>query len=276
MPLDATNMPFRRSAAFENNDSSFPESADTKWDTSLKAESILLEEFNYISITAYQLKEGRASLFNIYLIIIGITTTALGTIATLYSSLQPVIGSQTIPDGGSTLTEPVHGQNYDVLALAITLLAVISLLSSIFFLRFIHISKKYKDCLIAIEKIKEFYKVQFALEMPSLKTAFHWNSDTIPTLGGIGSFMFLAGSLTVAIGVLSIGIGIILALNVFFNIHQPKFFIDGIYVQATTTIIVTVVSIIWLFGHGIYYYKSLIRASKKKGKLKKQAAIKPH
>ena len=108
MPLDATNMPFRRSAAFENNDSSFPESADTKWDTSLKAESILLEEFNYISITAYQLKEGRASLFNIYLIIIGITTTALGTIATLYSSLQPVIGSQTIPYGGSTLTEPVH------------------------------------------------------------------------------------------------------------------------------------------------------------------------
>lgn len=93
MPLDATNMPFRRSAAFENKDSSFSESAGTRWDTTLKAESILLEEFNYVSVTAYQLKEGRANLFNIYLIIIGITATALGTIATLYPSLQPVLGS---------------------------------------------------------------------------------------------------------------------------------------------------------------------------------------
>lgn len=263
MPLDATNMPFRRSAAFENNDSSFAESAGTKWDTSLKAESILLEEYNYISLTAYQLKDGRASLFNIYLIIIGITATALGTIATLYPSLQPVIGSQTIPFANGTRIETVYGQNYDILSLAITLLVVISLLSSIFFLRFIHISKKYKDCLIAIEKIKEFYKMQFALEMPSLKTAFHWNSDTIPTLGGIGSFMSLVGSLIVVIGVISIILAITLALNVFFNIHQSKFFIGGIYVQATTLIVGIIVFFIWIFLHGIYYYKSLISPSKK-------------
>jgi hypothetical protein len=105
--------------------------------------------------------------------------------------------------------------------------------------------------------------MQFALQMPSLKTAFHWNSDTIPSLGSIGSFMFLVGSLIVVIAVIYIDIGIILTLNGFFNIHQSKFLIGDIYVQATTLIIVIIVTIIWILGHVIYYRKSLSSASKK-------------
>jgi len=62
--------------------------------TTLHAESILLEEFNYVSVTLYQLKEERSRLFNLYLLIVGILASGLGTIAALYPTQVITVTNQ--------------------------------------------------------------------------------------------------------------------------------------------------------------------------------------
>ena len=61
MAHNATNMPFPRPTAYQNSDSTEHASdSNNKLDVSLKAENMLLEEFNYASLTAYQAMEDRA------------------------------------------------------------------------------------------------------------------------------------------------------------------------------------------------------------------------
>jgi len=61
MARDATRMPFPRSTSFQKSDSTEHASdSNNKLDVSLKAENMLLEEFNYASLTAYQAMEDRA------------------------------------------------------------------------------------------------------------------------------------------------------------------------------------------------------------------------
>jgi hypothetical protein len=58
MPHDLTNMPFQRSPAFRSSNSTEPEvSPGDKLNTTLNMENMLLEEFNYASLTAYQAME---------------------------------------------------------------------------------------------------------------------------------------------------------------------------------------------------------------------------
>src|ERR1700738_1974552 len=99
-----------------------PEQSKSSENTDLHAESILLEEFNYISVTLYQLKTERLQLFNIYLIIAGIVASGLGTIATIYPS-------QTFKLNGITK------QTTDNLYLAILVLLFVGLFSFFTFVR---------------------------------------------------------------------------------------------------------------------------------------------
>ncbi|HEY7022214.1 MAG TPA: NUDIX hydrolase, partial [Ktedonobacterales bacterium] len=59
MPADPTNMPFRRREPGEDV-------AARPLDSQLRLETMLMEEFNYAGVTAYQAYEDRARMFNLY------------------------------------------------------------------------------------------------------------------------------------------------------------------------------------------------------------------
>lgn len=78
MPFDPRDAPFARSAPYREAETD-PRAASAAGirvdgapvETTLKAESILLEEFNAASVAAYQAKETGQSLFNLYLLSAG-------------------------------------------------------------------------------------------------------------------------------------------------------------------------------------------------------------
>ena len=73
MARDATNLPFPRSTSYQNSDSTEQDNdSNNKLDVSLKAENMLLEEFNYASLTAYQAMEDRARITSFYYLLLGI------------------------------------------------------------------------------------------------------------------------------------------------------------------------------------------------------------
>ena len=75
MPFDVTSPPFARNAPYRED-----EASGAGADATLKLENMLLEEFNYASVTAYQAMEDRARMFNLYLLVIGIFGSALGAL----------------------------------------------------------------------------------------------------------------------------------------------------------------------------------------------------
>jgi hypothetical protein len=81
MARDATNMPFPRSTSYQNSDSDEQaNSSNNNFDASLKIENMLLEEFNYAGITAYQAMEDRARISSFYYILVGVLASGLAAI----------------------------------------------------------------------------------------------------------------------------------------------------------------------------------------------------
>src|SRR5260370_36779175 len=81
MARDATNMPFPRPTSYENNDSTVQSNSSEKnFDTSLKIENMLLEEFNYVSVTAYQAMEDRARISSFYYLLLSVLASGLAAI----------------------------------------------------------------------------------------------------------------------------------------------------------------------------------------------------
>lgn len=78
MPSDATNMPHPRNAPYRSSESA--SIASDKLDTTLKLENMLLEEYNYAKLTAYQAMEDRTRIFKLYLLLIGILASGLGAV----------------------------------------------------------------------------------------------------------------------------------------------------------------------------------------------------
>ncbi len=74
MPRETTNLPHARSAPYRSSESD----TGNKLDATLKLENMLLEEFNYASLTAYQSMEDRTRMFNLYLLLVGVLATGLG------------------------------------------------------------------------------------------------------------------------------------------------------------------------------------------------------
>jgi hypothetical protein len=91
MARDATNMPFPRSTSYQQGDSTEPANdSSNKLDRSLKVENMLLEEFNYVSVTAYQAMEDRARISSFYYILLGVLVSGLAAIYQLNQGAHPV------------------------------------------------------------------------------------------------------------------------------------------------------------------------------------------
>jgi hypothetical protein len=219
VPLDATNIPFSRHASNRDNSLSEPEgSVSDKLDTTLRIENLLLEEFNYASVTAYQSMEDRARISSFYYLLLGVLTSGLAAIYQFGGSLH----------------------NY-AQPLVITLLVVASIVSTTFFVIIIRLRQAYRESVICMNVIKEFYIQQFQQQMPGVEHAFRWRLKTIPTGERIGSVTFIMGYLIALMGSLCI------AGAVFFGAYQ---FFSGFiaFIMALVTFAV-------ILGLHIFYYR---------------------
>ncbi len=168
-------------------DATFRERTDERethtLDAGLSLENMLLEEFNYASVTAYQAMEDRARMFNLYLVLVGVLASGLGAVFQLGSGLRQYV-------------EPV----------AIVLLLLTGALGYIFFWKLIRLRQAHRDSLIAMSKIKMFYIDQFKAQYPKIEKAFHWRLETMPTGEKFGNVTFLVCYTTAVLGCLCFAI----------------------------------------------------------------------
>jgi len=159
MPFDPTNMPFRRAGIAAAS----ADEGDQR--TALKAESILIEEFNYAGAVAYQAREDSANLINVYLLATGAMATGLGVMASVYS----------------TTTRVTIG------FIGVAALIIFALFSFAFFARFLSLEEEYRDGALAMGLIREFYIYALRESMPEIELAFQWRLRRRPrgaTLAG--------------------------------------------------------------------------------------------
>jgi len=224
MARDATNMPFERPTSYQNNDSTEQATGagkEIKFDTSLKMENMLLEEFNYVSVTAYQAMEDRARITSFYYLLLGVLASGLA------ASYQFSGGSRNIP-----------------LSLITILLLIGALISISFFVTLIRLRQAFKESLLTMNVIKEFYIDQFKQQMPAIEQAFRWRLATMPKGERVGSVTFMIAGLNALIGSLC------LAGAVFIITEQP---LTG----PGATILGVVVFFIAVSVHIFFYRKSL-------------------
>ena len=178
MPRDLTNMPFPRSAANQSTENPEPEAGSHgALNRTLSIESMLLEEFNYASVTAYQAMEDRARVSSLYYLLLGALASGLLAIYQL---------------GGNT-----HASSQP---LVVALFVLAGLLSITFFEKIIRLRQAYRESLICMNVIKEFYIQQFQKQMPSIEHAFRWRLKTVPAGERIGSVTFAISSLIALMG----------------------------------------------------------------------------
>lgn len=154
MPRDIENMPFGRSAPFQATETV---SAPPR-DASLRLENMLLEEFNYASVTAYQAQEDRARMFNLYLLLIGVLGSGLAAVYQLSGGLKLYAGE-----------------------LSIALLTVAGLMGVAFFTKLVRLRQAWRESVLAMTLIKEYYIQEFAASAPRAVNAFYWRLRTLPT-----------------------------------------------------------------------------------------------
>ncbi len=165
-----------------------------KLDPSLRVENILLKEFDYAGLTAYQVYENRERIFNFYFTLMGALLSGLGA---LY---QISVNTHT-----------------DWRPLAVALLIAGGLLSAIFYVRLIHLRQSLRDSIITTYVIKEFYIQQFVEEIPNIERAFRWRLATIPSGERPTSDTSFVLYPVATLGAISFGIGALLADQLYSN-----------------------------------------------------------
>ena len=241
MPHDLTNMPFQRSPAFRSSNSTEPEvSPGDKLNTTLNIENMLLEEFNYASLTAYQAMEDRARVSTLYYILLG---ALLSGLLAIYQS-----GRNT-----HQYSQP----------LVIALLIAAGIISITFFEKIIRLRQAYRESLICMNVVKEFYIQQFQQSMPHIEHAFRWRLKTIPPGERIGSVTFAIASLIALVGSLCFGGAVLVYI-------KPEIIANPGIVSVQPFIIPTIVFLIVLLLH-VLYYRHTLNKHKEAEILEKQA-----
>lgn len=158
MTFDPLNVPFERPHSAVREDSVAP-------GQELKAESILLEEFSYAGVSAYQAREDSAALINVYLLATGALATGLGVMAN--SDTGPMRPTISI--------------------IAVAALAIFAILSFALFARFLGLEQEYREGMLAMGIIKEYYIQRLRRSAPDIELAFRWRLHRRPrvaTLAG--------------------------------------------------------------------------------------------
>lgn len=154
----------------------------TNADQTLRLESMMLEEFNYASSTAYQALEDRGRMFGIYL---GIASVLAGGLGALYE-----LGRRDI--------------NSEVIAAAVLVLAAI--IGVIFFFKIVRIRQAFTDSLLTMNVIKEHYITQFKATVPDVEKIFRWRLKSMPSARRFGSLTFWVCSGVILIDSIAFGL----------------------------------------------------------------------
>lgn len=154
MPRDIENMPFGRAAPFQESATAQAPARDG----SLRLESMLLEEFNYAGVTAYQAQEDRARMFNLYLLLIGVLGSGLAAVYQLGGGLKSFGGE-----------------------LSLALLLVAGLMGVAFFIKLVRLRQAWRESVLAMSLVKEYYIREFSATAPGAVNAFYWRLKTLPT-----------------------------------------------------------------------------------------------
>ncbi len=234
MPRDATNMPHSRTAPYQSSDKE--NQAGEKLDAALKMENMLLEEYNYASLTAYQSMEDRARMFNLYLLLVGVIASGLGALFQL---------------GGraSTFSHP----------LAISLLLVAGIVGVAFFVKLIRLRQAWRESVICMNVIKEFYIKQFRQQMPDIDRAFRWRLKSIPAGERLGSATFIVCSTVALLGSICFaGAAFVLVDN--FSLFAGQFYS---YLLAAAILVIA-------FSLNILYYRHALNKHDEQEEIKEQ------
>ena len=241
MPRDLTNMPFPRSATFRGTDATEPQVTPTDaLNATLNIENMLLEEFNYASLTAYQAMEDRARVSNLYYLLLGAVASGLLAIYQF---------------GGNT-----HSYSQ---SLVIVLLVAAGLLSATFYEKIIRLRQAYRESLICMNVIKEFYIQQFQQQMPRIESAFRWRLRTIPPGERIGSVTFAISALIALMGSFCLAGAVLVGI-------KPGILTNPSGFDAPPYVISIVVFLIVLLVY-IWYYRRSLNKHKEQEILEEQA-----
>ena len=199
--------------------------------TTLKAESILLEEFNAASVATYQAKEASQTLFNLYLLSAGALATGLGVIVNAYS--------------------PSARISLDLLQTVI--LCIAGILSFALFAKFLEQRQDYVEGIRGMEAIRDIYVRRLRARMPEIETALRsrWKHG-MPAHGGadviISGTMALLGSLCFA-GAMGHELGLLNAPSLLSAVLHPL----G---DASSLVLEAAVCVLALVAHVIYYVRN--------------------
>ena len=222
MPRDVTNMPHPRHAPSRSSESG--SATGDKLDATLKLENMLLEEFNYASLTAYQSMEDRTRMFNLYLVLVGVLASGLGVVYQHSGSI-------------SNYSRP----------LAIALLLLAGIVGIAFLTKLIRLRQSWRESVICMNAIKEFYIQQFRQQMPWIEHAFRWRLKTIPAGERFGSTTFVVCS-TVALLE-----SVCFAGAVFVIVNNVPILSTGVYPYISAAVIFVII----LLLNVVYYQHSL-------------------
>jgi hypothetical protein len=180
MSIDPTGPPFPRTGTARTRTSAQTagETAEGFGDVTLKAESILLEEFESAGVAAYQARDNMAGLLNLYMVAAAALATGAGVLANAYNP-------------GNKLT---------VTLAQVLLLAVGALLSGAFFARLLDLGHDYRESLIAMNLIKEFYIERLSPQLPELATAFYRRLADVRRSRATGRGNYAIGASIAALG----------------------------------------------------------------------------
>jgi ADP-ribose pyrophosphatase len=186
MPADPTNMPFPRRE---------PGRDGAAWpvDGQLRLETMLMEEFNYAGISAYQAYEDRARMFNLYLLLMGVLASGLGALYQLGGGLQ-------------AFTSP----------LTFGLLFIAGSLGIVFFVQLIRLRQAHRDSLITMNLIKAHYIRTFTPQYENLQNVFNWRLETIPSDERVGSITFLISFAVAFLDSICVGAAVFFGYTILF------------------------------------------------------------
>lgn len=230
MPFDVTSPPFSRGAPYRSDEASGA-------DSTLKLENMLLEEFNYASVTAYQAMEDRARMFNLYLLVIGIFGSALGA---LYQF-------------GGALTRPLA-----IIALVVAWVAGIS-----FFVQLIRLRQAFLDSLRNMNTIKGYYIERFKDVLPDPAKAFRWRMETMPRGEHTGTVTYVVCHTVAFLGSLCFA-GAAFLGNDFLVARVPEAALPQL-AGFQSFIVAAVAFLLSYLLHGNYFQRTLNNKRAKKG-----------
>lgn len=239
MPLDPMNMPFPRHTA---DDGGSATSSGGTIDRTLKIETMLMEEFNYASVTAYQSLEDRARMFNLYLLLIGVVASGVGAIFQLGGAVRYT-------------------------ALLVLLLLVGALLGMVFFTKLIRLRQAWRESAIAMNCIKEFYIQRFRNEIPNIEAAFRWRLSTIPAGERWGSVTFLVCATVALLGAICLGGAVFEAYPKVGHVLSNQVPLAPALQQILAATVVSLIYLVFL----VQLYRSTFNASKEREAIKKAA-----